>query len=186
MEFQEAKVKLGKKFSYHAEFLWDLVESLQLKKDARILDVGTGRGFMAIILALQGYNVITGEPEGDNWNNWQESALKVNVLDKIKFKHFNAEQLPFENREFDAVFIYASFHHIKGKYTAFKEFKRVVNKDGIVVIIELTAKGVEQIRKKHHSHPEAINTLEFSKDSLIKVEIKESEFVNAFIFRKYD
>lgn len=186
MELKEAKKILDKRFSRDAKFLWDLVESLKLKQDAKILDVGTGRGIMATILALQGYNVITGEPEGDNWADWQEAAQKVNILDKIAFRYFNAEDLPFEDKSLDAIFIYGSFHHIAGKYRAFKEFKRVIKQDGIVVIIELTAKGVEEVKKKHGSHPEAINTLEFSKDSLMKVEIRESEIVNAFIFRKYD
>ena len=56
---------------------------------------------MAIILALNNYNVLTGEPKGDNTEyakrDWLTNAKKVNVDHLITFVHFNAEDMSFEN-----------------------------------------------------------------------------------------
>ena len=98
---EKAKNILGEKFSFAADFLYQTVEEFKLKKSEKILDIGTGFGIMSIILALHGYNVITGEPEGHNWANWNESAKKVSVEDLITFKFFQAEDLPFESKTFD-------------------------------------------------------------------------------------
>ena len=85
MDLEEAKKKLDIEFSYHADFIYNTVKELNLPKSIKILDIGTGFGTMAMILALQGYKVITGEPEGHNWANWRNSAKKISVEDLITF-----------------------------------------------------------------------------------------------------
>jgi len=60
MDFSKAKELLGKEFSRDADFLSSVVSKLNLVKNSNVLDVGTGRGQMAILLALHGYQVLTG------------------------------------------------------------------------------------------------------------------------------
>jgi ubiquinone/menaquinone biosynthesis C-methylase UbiE len=184
MNLDEAKKILGVPFKNNADFIYITISQLGLKKDAKILDVGTGNGTMAIILALQGYRIITGEPEGDNWANWRSAAQKVNVEGFITFKYFNAENLPFESASFDAVFIFGTLHHIDDKYAAMKEILRVTKKKGIFVIFEHTKKGIENIRERLPSHPDAIDPKDYTENLPISLEIIESKTINAYIYKK--
>ena len=108
MNFEEVKRILDKKthgeFSFYADFVNESIKKLDLSKNSKILDIGTGWGIMAILLALNGYNVLAGEPEAkaeerhaekhhhqkDTQPNWKESAKAVGVIDKVNYQHLDA------------------------------------------------------------------------------------------------
>ncbi|MHA1104243.1 MAG: class I SAM-dependent methyltransferase [Promethearchaeota archaeon] len=161
-----------------------VVSTLKLVKNSNVLDVGTGRGHMAILLALYGYQVLTGEPEGVNWGDWETTAMKVNVEDMITFKPFNAEKMPFGDASFDAIFLYATFHHIGNKKLALSEFLRVMKLKGTLAIIELTDEGVEVVRKRWRGHQDAVDPRAYTKDLEIEVKVIESKYLNAYIYSK--
>ena len=184
MDLEKIKKILGEEFRFNSDFILEVIERLNIRKDAKILDIGTGQGVMTICLALNGYHVITGEPEGENWANWRRSAKKVGVEDLITFKYFKAENLPFTNAEFDAIFIYISFHHIDDKDKALKECIRVVKKNGIIIIFELTPKGVEEVRKRYPFHPDAVDPRTYTKSLPLNIEVIEHRNINAYIFKK--
>ena len=184
MKFSHAKEILGREFSRDADFLNSVVTTLQLPKDSKVLDVGTGRGVMAIILALQGYNVITGEPEGVYWADWNSSAKKVGVEDKITFRSVDAENLSFNDNSFDAVILYTTFHHINKRKRAIHELLRITKPDGTLVIIELTEKGVELVRKKFRNHQDSVDPRDYTRDLAVKVDVIKSLNLNAYIYKK--
>ncbi|MFX0022900.1 MAG: class I SAM-dependent methyltransferase [Candidatus Hermodarchaeota archaeon] len=184
MSLEKIKETLGEKFSRDADFLDIIITDLNLDKKSKVLDVGTGWGFMAITLALHGYNVITGEPENAKWADWKSRAKLVDVEDKIIFKPFYAENLPFENESFDAIFLYTSLHHIEDKVRAINEMLRVMKHDGYLIIIELTEEGVEQIRKHNINHPDAVNAKDTIKKFNLEVSVKESRYLNAYFCKQ--
>ena len=55
--------------------------------------------------------------------------------------------------------------------------------DGYLIIIELTEKGVESIRHRHIDHPDAIDPEDFTKQFELEVILKESKYLNAYIYR---
>ena len=177
---------LGEKFSENTDFIYDVIINLKLDPKSLILDIGTGRGKMAIILALSGFNIITGEPEGHNWADWQNNARKINVLDKITFKNFEAENLPFEDGSFNIVFALGSFHHFTDKFKAFKEINRIIKPKpyGKIVIFEFTEAGIEKIRRKYPGHPDATNPTDFIGDLSFNLIVKKCDLINAYIFEK--
>jgi len=183
MSLEKVKETLGEKFSRDADFLESIILRLDLDKNSKILDIGTGWGFMAITLALHGYNVITGEPENEKWADWKSRAQSVNVEEKITFKPFNAENLPFDNASFDAIFLYTSLHHIDDKARAIKEFLRVMKPNGMLIIIELTEEGVKLIRKRRIHHPDPVDPIVLTKSFKLKVEIIETRYLHSYIFK---
>lgn len=185
MNLEQFKEILGERFSRDADFLSSFVIQLNLPKDSKVLDVGTGWGTMAIILALHGFKVITGEPEGAFWADWGSSAKKVNVEDLIEFKPFNAENLPFMDGEFDAIFLYTTFHHIGDKERAFRELLRVLSPKGLLAIIELTDVGVEMVRETYKMHPDAVDPRDFTKNLDLEIKVIESKYLNSYMFSKH-
>ncbi len=177
---------LGERFSENIDFTCEVIKNLNLDPNSLILDIGTGRGKMAIILALSGFQIITGEPEGHNWADWQNNARKVNVLDKIEFRNFKAENLPFEDSYFDAIFANGSFHHFEDKSKAFSEIYRITKAKpyGKLIIFEFTEAGIEKIRKKYPGHPDATNPVDYIGDLPLNFTVKKGGLLNAYIFEK--
>ena len=184
MNFKQAKEILGKEFSRDADFICSVINNLHLSKDSIILDVGTGRGVMVIILALHGYKAITGEPEGVYWADWKSSAKKIGVEEMITFQPLNAEKLSFNDNSFDAVFLYTTLHHINDRERAIKELLRVTKPKGLLVIIELTDKGVELVRKRFRHHQDAVDPRDYTRHLGVKVDIIEGVNLNAYIYKK--
>jgi ubiquinone/menaquinone biosynthesis C-methylase UbiE len=188
MDIKQVKKILGTEFSFLFDVINPVVQDLNLDKDAKILDVGTGKGRMAIILALNNYKVLTGEPESDDSDyakqDWLLDAKKANVDHLITFEPFNAEKMPFEDNYFDAIFIMGALHHIDQPASAFKECVRVVKISGYICVIEPTHRGIRIIRKEFQTHPDAVDPRDYIQNFPLSVEIKKNFMFNAFIFKK--
>jgi ubiquinone/menaquinone biosynthesis C-methylase UbiE len=186
MKIKKKLKTLGERYTKNADFILKVLDHYHIKEGAKVLDIGTGRGIMTIILALNNFQVITGEPEGADWGNWKESARKVGVLDSIKFKPLRAEELPFPDNSFDAVFLYTSFHHISAdnRRKALREILRVLKNKGLIVIIELTEQGVKRLRKRHPSHPNPVDPRDFNDELPREFQIIKGKLLNAYLYQK--
>ena len=189
MNISEVKELLGFEFGFIFDNINPILQELEIDKNAKILDVGTGEGRMAITLALSDYKVLTGELESDESEyakrNWFESAKKAEVDHLITYTPFNAEKMPFEDNSFDAIFISGTLHHIDDRQATFNESVRVVKKNGIICIFEPNNQAIVTIRsKKFPDHPDAVDPKDYNIVLKLPVEIKKTSFYDAYIFQK--
>jgi ubiquinone/menaquinone biosynthesis C-methylase UbiE len=188
MNIEEIRNILGTEFAFIFNEINPVLEDLGLRKTAEILDIGTGEGWMAIILALKNYKVITGEPEDDESvyakQDWLESAKKVKVDHMITYIPFNAEDMPFEDTSFDAIFILGALHHIDDKKAAVKECIRVLKLNGIICIFEPNNKLIKIIRGgKHSTHPDAVDPRDYLQEPYLSLEFIQRPYYNTYILK---
>ncbi|GAH38531.1 unnamed protein product, partial [marine sediment metagenome] len=197
-----------------ADFINDIIVNLNLKKSSKILDIGTGMGAMSTLLALNGFNVLTGEPEIDPekdnidhhdhhheensevqneyheehnwelWNDWRTSAKNLGVEAQITFQNFDVQELSFENESFDGIFLYDTLQHVKNRVIALNECLRVVKNDGVIVVLEWTKKQIEEDFKIYGYKIEYIDPRDIIDRADIRIEELNSEVVNVYLLRK--
>ena len=198
MDKKDADKIWSEDWTHDIELIDETIRFLNLEKNSKILDIGTGFGVMAISLALAGYDVLTGEPkekdewqehyEDHNWEDyidWRNSAKSFGVADKIKFKHLNAEHLPFNKELFDAVFLYDALQHIVDRKKALQEGIRVIKSNGIVCVIEVNDYGIKYY-KEHEAtfDTEKVDPRDYIRCDDIAVEVVPGDFSDAYILKK--
>lgn len=184
MELKEVIAVTGEFFDNNVAFIWELISELELEEGAEVLDVGTGHGTMAIVLAASGCKVVTGEPKDDHWADWKTPAGELGLLNKIEFQPFEAENLPFQEEQFDAVFLYGALHHIPDKSAAIKEMHRVLKPNGIMCLIELTEKAIKELKGRMKHHPDVVDPREHLGTLDIEFKIKTHTTAEAYISKK--
>jgi len=192
-----------REFATDVDFINEIIINLNLEKDSKILDIGTGMGAMSILLALNGFHVLTGEPEvdperdgedqhghhheennGELWNDWRKSAKNLGVEDKIQYQNFDIQNLSFVSRSFDGIFLYDTLQHVNNRELALNECVRVLKNDGVIVIIEWTKKQIEEDFKKYGFKIDYIDPRDFVSRKDIIIEELNSEVVNIYLIRK--
>lgn len=165
------------------------LKELQLPPGGEVLDVGTGKGYFAIFLALSGYDVLTGEPGTDDsqyaGKDWEGAALTAGVRDKIRFQHFDASDMPFADDRFGSVFFFGVLHHVAESLRAdvVREAVRVCRNPGAVVFFEPRPQTLEMVWESDPEHPLAAIPEDYLEDLRIQSTRLTGEMMDISIFR---
>lgn len=190
MDLAMAEKILDDSFRFTTADTHRVIRFLNLPKNSKILDVGTGVGNLAITLAVNGYRVITGEPEDDDSayakRDWLGNARKVGLDHRIEFKPFDAKAIPFADGTFDAIFSLGTLHHVEenDRAAVLAAFARAIRANGIICFFEPNPTAMEIIRERDGSHPDAANPDDYVQDLDLTSQIVTGVHFDAFLYRK--
>lgn len=102
----------------------------------RVLDIGTGTGLVAVILAKEHpeWQVTAIDISEDMLVIARETAARNGISDKIDFRIASAEALPFPDNSFDLVVSNTSLHLWAEPLKVFKEIARVTAPGGCCLV----------------------------------------------------
>ncbi|MGD9817252.1 MAG: class I SAM-dependent methyltransferase [Desulfomonilaceae bacterium] len=121
--------------SERAKSAWkSIFKDLLGTDDQLVLDVGTGAGFIAFLLADLGKNVIGIDLSEDMVQIANRNAKDYGF--NVDFKVGDAENLPFEDESFDAVVNRHVLWTLPNPERAIHEWRRVLRPGGILIIID--------------------------------------------------
>jgi len=208
LSLEKYKQIIDADFIKDIDFIDKIIKDLNLNKQSKILDIGTGIGAMSILLAINGYHVLTGEPDEDNemnkdhhhgeqhehhshdehfngsWSDWRESAKAIGVEDRIDYQHFNAEKLPFSANSYDGIFMYDTLQHIHDRELALNECIRVLKSEGFLCVIEWSKKTKKEDKEKYGYEIDFIDPKVYLNRDDIFIETFSGEYVIFYIIQK--
>ncbi len=125
----------------HREQLVQLLNDLP--QNARLLDVGSGKGHLALALARKGWHCISVDKSSEEIYHARLNAIYFQLDEKIEFKQMDAEKLDFPDHTFDVVVSASLFHHLTKPEVVLSEMVRVCHPGGKILIADLNLRGQE-------------------------------------------
>lgn len=116
--------------------IWEniLQSYLDGQENLKVLDIGTGVGFLALLFAEMGHEVTAVDISEDMLGKAENNADKLGL--DIKFHYADAEDLPFEDGYFDVVVNKYLLWTLPDPDKTIKEWKRVLKPDGRLMAID--------------------------------------------------
>ena len=153
--FEQWKRSGGKEFEPRLE---RIVKEIPPVKNLRILDIGCGRGELALWCARNGAKEVIGIDYSKNaiiLANQAKKHLKKDITKKIKFKIGDGKKLEFKENSFDAVLLTEVLEHlyIGEQVIIFKEIERILRDNGFVFIHTAPSKWFNNITYKFWCYP---------------------------------
>jgi arsenite methyltransferase len=112
---------------------------LELSPEHVVLDAASGDGTSALFLAQRfGCQVVGVDLGAGNVARATTEAERLGLADRVRFQVGDAEQLPIDNSEIDAVICECAFCTFPDKTRAAGEFARVLKRGGRVGLSDIT------------------------------------------------
>jgi len=127
-----------------------------------ILEIGTGKGYFALILAGEGYKFTSVDVSMEEQSVARLNLRYFGLEDTVDFRIENAEHLSFEDKSFDVIFLINTIHHLEDPFKVMDELVRIVSFEGKIVLSDFTKDGFEILDKVHRSEGRIHETAKFS------------------------
>ena len=111
-----------------------LKDAIKTDESLKILDVGTGTGFLALLFAEMGHSVTGMDISRGMLKKARHNAGKLKLT--VDFMHCDAENLPFEDGTFDVVINRHLLWTLPSPKVAIDEWSRAVKSGGKVMLID--------------------------------------------------
>lgn len=106
----------------------EYLKNVKNKKEINVLDIGTGPGFFSILLAERGYNVSAVDYTEEMLVKAKDNAGIFK--DEIDFRRMDAQNLNFDNNQFDLIVTRNLTWVLEDPEKAYKEWFRVLKPGG--------------------------------------------------------
>jgi demethylmenaquinone methyltransferase / 2-methoxy-6-polyprenyl-1,4-benzoquinol methylase len=116
------------------------VQALALGPSARVLDVATGTGDLALLIARShpDATIVGLDPSARMLDVGREKIAARSLGDRVTLEQGDAERLPYERASFDGLSIAFGIRNVPDRPAALAEMARVVKPGGRVAILELS------------------------------------------------
>ena len=101
------------------------------KKQLNVLDVGTGPGFLAILMARLGHNVMGIDSSDGMIQEARQNAARAGVF--VDFSVADAQNLPFASEKFDLVLSRNLTWNLPDVAAAYQDWQRVLRPGGLLL-----------------------------------------------------
>ncbi len=122
------------------------IELAGINSETIAADIGTGTGFMLEGIAPLVKKVI-GVDNSPRMLSIAQSKLSKKLKSKIEFRFGEMDNLPFKDKEVNAVFANMALHHAVDSLRAIKEMSSVYSHGGVMVITDLDEHPHEWFRQ---------------------------------------
>jgi len=122
--------------------------------DKRVLDVGCGRGCIALHVARATGAFVSGiDIEPSHVANARTHARRIGLADQTQFRvaSFNEHPLPFSDESFDAIYDVQAFTYAMDKKGLFGELFRVLKPGGKLTLLEWVLKDAFSPANPEHA-----------------------------------
>jgi demethylmenaquinone methyltransferase/2-methoxy-6-polyprenyl-1,4-benzoquinol methylase len=131
--------RMGAVLSFGQDPRWRraLVHAIAPRPGERVLDVATGTGLVAFELARRGPEVV-GIDQSEEMLAVARAALerRPSYAHRVRFIRGEAEALPFDDREFDAVTFTYLLRYVDDREATMRELARVLKPGGRIGMVE--------------------------------------------------
>lgn len=142
-----------------------ICSKLPKEKNLKVLDIGTGTGFFAVIMASLGHKVVGIDLSSSMIENSKKTSKLLGY--EIDFKVMNAEELDFKDETFDIVISRNLTWTLQDVKKAYSDWYRVLKKGGMLLNFDADYGPVsfsKQVEELDSNHAHAKIDKEFTKE----------------------
>lgn len=136
------------------------------------LDVGTGKGILAVELARSGMNVVSVDQDGEEQELAAVLVREAGFEGQIQFIREDAAHLKFQDEYFGCAAMMDVLHHLEKPKPVLLEMARVVRRGGILVVSDFDEEGFSLLSRVHQDegreHPRMPITMDKAVEFLMR------------------